>query len=324
MKAIQFSNYGEPDVLEEVDIDTPEPEEGEVLLEVKAVGVNFADTARRRGAYVVPTPLPFVPGAEVAGVVKEIGAGVENVQKGDRIVTLVESGAYSEYVKASASFLIPIPEGVSDEQAVALPLQGLTAYHLIKTMGRFEPGESILVHAAAGGVGTIAVQLAKYFQAGKVIATASSEEKLDFAKKLGADEGVDYTQENWREQVIEKNGGKGIDVALEMAGGDVFTETVKAMAPFGRVLTYGAASGVPPQLNATALMNKNLSVIGFFLPQIMKKPELVQQSLKELLTLLDQGRLTLHIGGVYALSDAQQVHEDLENRKTMGKLVMKP
>ncbi|WP_347861368.1 quinone oxidoreductase [Salimicrobium sp. PL1-032A] len=324
MKAIQFSNYGEPDVLEQVDKETPEPGEGQVLLEVKAIGVNFADTARRRGAYVVPTPLPFVPGAEVAGVVKEVGAGVENVQKGDRIVTLVESGAYSEYVTAAASFLIPIPEGVSDEQAVALPLQGLTAYHLIKTMGRFEPGESILVHAAAGGVGTLAVQLAKYFQAGNVIATASSEEKLDFAKELGADEGVNYTQENWREEVLQKNGGKEIDVALEMVGGDIFTETVKAMAPFGRVLTFGAASGVPPQLNATALMNKNLSVIGFFLPQIMAKPELVQQSLKELLELVDQDRLKLHIGGVYALSDAQQVHEDLENRKTMGKLVMKP
>ncbi|PBB05141.1 MULTISPECIES: quinone oxidoreductase family protein [Salimicrobium] len=324
MKAIQFKEYGEADVLNEVDVEMPEPGDNEVQIEVKAIGVNFADTARRRGQYVVPTPLPFVPGAEVAGVVSKKGKSVTNVEEGDRIVTLVESGGYSEYVTANASSVVPVPEGVEDEQAVALLLQGLTAYHLISTMGRMEKGETILVHAAAGGVGMIAVQLAKHFQAGKVIATASSEEKLKFAKDLGADAGIDYTKEDWQQDVVDETGGKGVDVALEMAGGDVFTETLKTMRAFGRVLTYGAASGEPPQLNAAGLMGRNLSVIGFFLPQIMKYPELVQKSMKELLTLVQQGELKLHIGGVYKLSEAPQAHKDLENRKTKGKLVLKP
>ncbi|SIS48989.1 quinone oxidoreductase family protein [Salimicrobium flavidum] len=324
MKAIQFKEYGEADVLNEVDLQTPEPETNEVLIEVKAIGVNFADTARRRGEYVVPTPLPFVPGAEVAGVVTKKGEGVTDVQEGERVVTLVESGGYSEYVTASASSLIPIPEGVTDEEAVALLLQGLTAYHLISTMGRLEKGETILIHAAAGGVGALAVQLAKHFQAGNIIATASSEEKLQFAKDLGADAGVDYTKPDWKQDVLDNSNGKGVDVALEMAGGEVFEETLKTMRAFGRVLTYGVASGVPPQLNAASLMNRNLSVIGFFLPQIMKYPELVQKSMKELLTLVQQKQLRLHIGGVYSLSEARDAHKDLENRKTMGKLVLKP
>ncbi|KGP73398.1 quinone oxidoreductase family protein [Pontibacillus yanchengensis] len=324
MKAIQFEEYGGPEVLEMKEFTKPQPDEGEVVLKVEAIGVNYADTARREGAYVVPTPLPFIPGAEVAGVVEEVGADVTTVNKGDRVVTLIEKGGYAEYVTANAHTLISIPEGVASETAVALPLQGLTAYHIITTMGHLEKGETILVHAGAGGVGSLAIQLANHFGAGMVIATASTEEKLQLAKDLGADAVVNYTESNWREQVLEATGGKGVDVALEMAGGDVFHETVKCMRSFGRVVVYGVASGEPALMYPSGLMNRNLSVIGFFLPQIMKRRELLMSSMKELLMLTQSGDLKLTIGGVYPLSEAANVHELLQGRKTKGKLVLVP
>lgn len=324
MKAIQFKEYGGPSVLEKVDVDRPELEAGEVLLKVHAIGVNYADTARREGAYVVPTPLPFIPGAEVAGVVEEVGEGVSRVSKGDRVVTLVGSGGYAEYVKTKESTLIPIPNEVTDETAVALPLQGLTAYHILTTMGRLDKGETVLVHAAAGGVGSLAVQLAKHFGAGKVIATASSEEKLKLARDLGADHAINYTHPNWREEVLEVTDGRGVDVALEMAGGDIFHETVKCMRAFGRVVVYGVASGEPAQMYPSGLMNRNLSVIGFFLPQIMKKPVLFEKSLNHLLKMIKSGDLELTVGGVFHLDEAAHVHEVMQARKTKGKLVLKP
>ncbi|MGR9047254.1 zinc-binding alcohol dehydrogenase family protein [Halobacillus trueperi] len=324
MKAIQFKEYGGPSVLEKVDVDRPELGEGEVLLKVHAIGVNYADTARREGSYVVPTPLPFIPGAEVAGVVEEVGEGVNRVSKGDRVVTLIGSGGYAEYVKTNESTLIPIPNEVTDETAVALPLQGLTAYHILTTMGRLEKGETVLVHAAAGGVGSLAVQLAKHFGAGNVIATASSEEKLKLARDLGADHAINYTHPNWREEVLEATDGRGVDVALEMAGGDIFHETVKCMRAFGRVVVYGVASGEPAQMYPSGLMNRNLSVIGFFLPQIMKKPVLFEKSLNHLLKMIKSGELKLTVGGVFDLEEAAHVHEVMQARKTKGKLVLKP
>ncbi|SFK20812.1 NADPH2:quinone reductase [Halobacillus dabanensis] len=324
MKAIQFKEFGDPSVLEKVDVAKPELAEGEVLVKVSAIGVNYADTARREGAYVVPTPLPFIPGAEVAGTVEEVGEGSTRFKKGDRVVTLIGSGGYSEYVKTKENTLIPIPAGVSDETAVALPLQGLTAYHVLTTMGRMEKGETVLVHAAAGGVGSLAVQLAKIFGAGKVIATASTSEKLKLAADLGADHAINYTNANWREEVMEATDGKGVDVALEMAGGNVFHETVKCMRGFGRVVVYGVASGDPASMYPSGLMNRNLSVIGFFLPQIMKKPVLFEKSLNQLLQMVNTGGLKLTVGGVFDLEEAAHVHEMMQERKTKGKIVLKP
>lgn len=324
MRAIQFKQFGGPEVLESVDVEEPNLESDQVLIKVTAIGVNFADTARREGAYVVPTPLPFIPGAEVAGVVEEVGSSKARFKKGDRVVTLIGSGGYAEYVAAKEQTLIPIPDNIDDQMAVAIPLQGLTAYHILLTMGRMEKGEAVLIHAAAGGVGSLAVQLAKYYGADTIIATASSDEKLALAKELGADYAVDYTEPNWREKVLEATGGRGVDVALEMAGGEVFDETIKCMRPFGRVVTYGVASGEPPKLHATGLMNRNLSVIGFFLPQIMKKPVLFEKSLQELLLLVKNGDIKLTVGGVFGLEDAAYVHEIMQARKTKGKLVLTP
>jgi NADPH:quinone reductase len=324
MKAVQLKEYGGPEVLEMVEIENPVPSGREVLIEIKAIGVNYADTARREGQYVVKTPLPFIPGAEIAGIVASVGDKVTSVKPGMRVVTLIESGGYSEFALADERSLIPIPEQLDYQNAVALPLQGLSAYHVLKTMGRLEKGESVLVHAAAGGVGTLAVQLAKLFGAGKVIATASSSEKLELARQMGADVLINYSESNWVEQVLEATGGKGVDVALEMVGGDVFQKTLKCLATFGRLVVFGAASGEQSKMYPSSLMARNQSVIGFFLPQIMRKPELLQPSLVELLSYLGEGKLKLTIGGVFPLDEAANVHRLLQSRKTTGKLILEP
>ncbi|MFS0776627.1 NADPH:quinone oxidoreductase family protein [Neobacillus sp. 3P2-tot-E-2] len=324
MKAVRLQEFGGPEVLEIVEIERPVPTGREVLVEIKAIGVNYADTARREGQYVVKTPLPFIPGAEIAGVVVAVGEKVTTVKPGTRVVTLIESGGYSEFALADERSLIPLPEQLDFRNAAALPLQGLSAYHVLKTMGRLEKGETVLVHAAAGGVGTLAVQLAKLFGAGKIIATASSAEKLKLARQMGADVLVNYTESNWVEQVLEATGGKGVDVALEMVGGDVFNKTLKCLATFGRLVVFGAASGQQSKMYPSSLMARNQSVIGFFLPQIMRKPELLQPSLVELLTYLGEGKLKLTIGGVFPLEDAVVVHRLLQSRKTTGKLILEP
>ncbi|KYD07351.1 quinone oxidoreductase family protein [Saccharococcus caldoxylosilyticus] len=324
MKMVQFTEYGGPEVLQVIEVDRPVPTGRRVLIKVEAIGVNYADTARREGHYVVPTPLPFVPGTEVAGVVCEVGEETSTVRVGQRVVALIESGGYAEYASVDERAVIPLPDGLDVQQAVALPVQGLSAYHILKTMGRLEQGETVLVHAAAGGVGTLAVQLAKLFGAGKVIATASTEEKREMAMQLGADVAVDYTKESWKDEVIRATDGKGVDVALEMAGGDIFHQTLECLAPFGRLVVYGVASGQFTRMNPARLMGKNLAVIGFFLPQIMGKQTLYQQSLHELLTYVQAGKLTLTIGGVYPLEQAADVHRLLQSRKTHGKLILVP
>src|ERR671938_1473121 len=230
MKAIQVSEFGDPDVLEHVDVERPSPGEGEVLVEVKAAGVNYADTMHRRNQYLVETPLPFVPGFEVAGVVAEVGPNAGNTAVGERVVTILESGGYTEYAVVAAQNLIPIPGRVSFEEAAAIPVQGLTAYHLLETSGMLKEGESVLVHAAAGGVGTLAVQMAKLMGASPVIATASTAEKLDLASELGADVLIDYTEEDWPQQVREATGAAGADVILEMVGGEFVQKNLECLA----------------------------------------------------------------------------------------------
>ncbi|WP_449355371.1 quinone oxidoreductase family protein [Virgibacillus natechei] len=324
MKAVQFSEFGGPEVLKVIAKEAPAIGKDEVLIETKAIGVNYADTARRQGSYVVPTEFPFIPGAEIAGIVAEVGENVQRVSKGNRVVTLIGSGGYAEYAVVQPEKLIPIPDDVSFEKAVSLPLQGLSAYHILKTMGKLEEGETVLVHAAAGGVGSLAVQLAKLFGAGKVIATASTAEKLAFAEEVGADHLVDYTEDGWEKKVRELTDGNGVDVALEMVGGEIFHKTVKCLAPFGRLVIYGAASGEQAKFYPSSLMRRNQSVVGFFLPQIMNQPTLFQKSLEELLLYVNKGKLELTIGGTFPLVDAAEVHRKLQGRETKGKLVLIP
>ena len=325
MKAIVAEEPGEPGVLRYVDAERPSPGEGRVLIEVKAAGVNYADTLRRIDQYITHQEFPFTPGFEVAGVVAEVGPGVDNVSEGDRVVTtLLDTGGYAEYAVAPAAFLVPIPNGLGFDEAAAILLQGLTAYHVIKTSGALKPGESVLVHAAAGGVGTLALQMAKLLGAGRVIATASSQEKLDLARALGADVTIDYTEEDWPERVNEATDGEGADVILEMVGGDFPEKNLRCLATFGRMVVYGISSRDRGHLVPADLMDRCHSVVGFWLVPITQRPDLLVPSLEETLGWIASGDLKLTIGAKYPLENAAEAHADLESRKTTGKLILRP
>jgi NADPH2:quinone reductase len=324
MKAIWVEEFGEVEVLQYVDVERPEPGQREVLIEVRSAGVNYADTMRRRNQYLEEQDLPFTPGSEVAGTVAEVGEGVEDVTVGDHVVSLLGTGGYAEYAVAPARGLIPLPEDLDFDRAAAIPLQGLTAYHCIKTSGALKGGESVLVHAAAGGVGTLSVQVAKLLGAGTVIATASSEEKLDLASSLGADVLIDYTEEDWPEKVREATEGKGADIILEMVGSDFPRKNLECLGVFGRMVVFGAASRERGTIVPAALMKPCHAVVGFYLPQIMRRPDLFVPSLQEVLGWISTGDLKLTIGDTYPLEKAAAAHADLEGRQTKGKLLLNP
>ncbi|NRD77873.1 NADPH:quinone oxidoreductase family protein [Bacillus sp. BRMEA1] len=324
MKAIQFKEYGKPEVLEIVDIPIPEIKPRSVLVQVKASGVNFADTARRYGQYLAKTPLPYIPGSEVAGVITEVSLEVTDFKVGDRVVALTEDGGYAEYIALHESQLIKIPEAVEFNHAAAILGQGVSAYHILKTSGQLKKGDTVVVHAAAGGVGTFAVQLAKIMGAGKVIATASSPEKLELAYSLGADFGVNYLEENWHKQILAYTEGKGADVVLEMVGGDIFRNSLKCMAVNGRLVIYGRAGGQETKFDPAILMQRNVSVIGFWLVHILKDTKIFNESVRELLESISNGKLKLVIGETFPLEEAKRAHELMESRQTKGKLIINP
>lgn len=324
MQAIRVEGFGEPEVLQYTEVERPSPGPGEALIEVRSIGVNYADTMRRRNKYLVPQELPFVPGSEVAGVVSEVGENVEGVSPGDRVMTLLGTGGYAPYAVTAAKNLMPLPDALGFEEAAAVPLQGLTAYHILRTSGRLAEGESVLVHAAAGGVGTLAVQVAKLLGAGKVIATASTDEKLELARDLGADHLIDYADESWPERVREATDGEGADVILEMVGGDFPQKNLSCLAPFGRMVVFGSASGDRGKIVPASLMNGNQTVVGFWLVPFLGRPDLLGSSLQEILGWVASGELRLIIGARYPLERAAEAHADLEGRLTTGKIVLAP
>ncbi len=323
MRAIVITQWGGPEVLDLVeDAPVPEPDDQQVLVRVTRAGVNFADTHARENTYLARYELPLTPGAEVAGVVERDGAGFVAGQRG---VALLGTGGYAEYVAAPAQTTFAVPDDVSDATALALLRQGLTAWHLYRTCGRVAPGESVVVHAAAGGVGSIAVQLGKPLGAGRVIATASTEAKRALALELGADAAVDVTRADLADALVEANLGERVDVVFEMAGGRVFDASLEALAPFGRLVTYGIASREPNQVSTGALMRKSRSVIGFWLMHCLQRPaELVDAPLQELFERTAAGELRVVEGETYPLSEVRRAHEDLQARRTSGKLTLDP
>src|SRR4051795_11878459 len=287
MRAIQQTRFGGPEVLELVDLPLPEPGEREVLIRVSRAGMNFADTHQRNNDYLAAQELPLVPGGEVAGVREDTGG---------RVVALCGTGGYAEYATAPAALTFPIPDGVDDGTALALLLQGLTAWHLYRTGGGVEPGETVVVHAAAGGVGSIAVQLGKPMGAGRVIATASTEEKRALALELGADAAIDAAPEGMADRLIEANLGERVDVVFEMAGGQVFTESSKALAPFGRLVAYGIASREQNEVATGALMRRSHAVVGFWLMHCLGRPAMVDEALADLFERVARGELRVVAG----------------------------
>jgi NADPH:quinone reductase len=315
MRAIQITEFGGPEVLTLVELPQPEPAEDEILIKVNRAGLNFADTHQRTNSYLAKAQLPLVPGSEVAGL---------RADTGERVLALCGNGGYAEYAVAPASLTFPIPDGVDDETALALLLQGLTAWHLYKTCARVAPGETVVVHAAAGGVGSLAVQLGKPLGAGRVIATASAEEKRALALELGADAATDAAAEGMTERLIDCNEGRRVDAVFEMAGGEVFEQSLQALAPFGRLVAYGIASGKQNEVSTGHLMRRSRAVIGFWLMHCIGRPEMVDEALADLFARTERGELRAVVGATYALSDAGQAQVDLQERRTTGKLLLDP
>jgi NADPH:quinone reductase len=316
VRAIRVNQWGGPEVLELVeDAAMPEPNQHEQLVRVTRAGINYADTHAAENSYLARYELPLTPGSEIAGVTED----------GRRVVALTVGGGYAEYAAVPIATTFPIPDGVSDEQALALLVQGLTAWHLYRTSARLVEGESAVVHAAAGGVGSLAVQLGKAFGAAPVIATASSEEKRQLALDLGADVAVDVTLDELGRALRGANGDRSVDVVLEMAGGHVFDESLKALARFGRLVTYGNASREPNTVATGKLMARSQSVVGFWLVDCLRRPaEMVVEPLRDLFARVAAGELRVVEGAVYPLSEARRAHEDLRARRTVGKLVLDP
>jgi NADPH:quinone reductase len=317
VRGIQIQRFGGPEVLEVVDLPDPSPVPGLRVYDVTAAGVNYADTHQTEDSYLAPQRLPLVPGAEFAGTGPD----------GTRVVGLLTGGGgYAEQVLAADTLVWPIPDGVGDGAALSIVLQGVTAWHALRSCAHLAAGESVVVHAAAGGVGTIAVQLARAWGAGRVIAVASSPEKRSLALSLGADEAVDPAAGDLTAALREANGGTRVDVVLEMTGGPVFDASLRALAPFGRLVTYGQASRTPPTpVDPTNLMAHSTAVIGFWLAHCYREPQRwLGPPVTELLGMLADERLTAVVGGTYALGDAADAHRALLARESTGKLVLDP
>jgi NADPH2:quinone reductase len=315
MRAIQVQEFGGPEALRLADVPTPEPGDGEVLIRVARAGINYADTHQRRNQYLAKAELPLIPGAEVAGVREDTG---------ERVVAMCGTGGYAEYAIAPEALTVPIPDGVDDGTALAILLQGLTAWHLYRTSARVRDGESVVVHAAAGGVGSLAVQLGRSMGAGRVIATASSEEKRALALELGADAAVDGAPEGLADRLVAANLDRRVDVVFEMAGGEVFEQSLHALAPFGRVVAYGNASGEANAVQTGRLMRRSAAVVGFWLMHLVGRPEMVAEPLADLFARAARGELRAIVGGTYPLAEATRAHTDMEARRTTGKLLLDP
>jgi NADPH:quinone reductase len=301
-------------VLRVVDLPEPEARDGEVLIEVSRAGMNFADTHQRENSYLARYEVPLVLGGEVAG----------RTEDGQRVIALLANGGYAEYAVAPKEMVYPVPDGLDDGTALALLIQGLTAWHLLKTSAKLAQGESVVVISGAGGVGSLAVQLAKPFGAERVIATASTEQKRSLAMSLGADAALDPSVEDLKGALIEANNGNQVDVVLEMSGGRVFSQSAEALAPFGRIVAYGIASREQNTLQTGRLMRKSRAVVGFWLMHCLGRREMVEEPLADLFDRAARGELRPQIGETYALSDVRRAHEDLQGRRTSGKVLLDP
>ena len=331
MKATRFHDHGGPEVLRYEDVPDPTPRPGQVLLRVLAAGVNYADASRRKGgtSYPRPTPLPFTPGSEVVGIVEKLGAGVTGIERGATFMAWLGQGGYAEWAVADAADLLRVPESVKPVEALSLIIQGLTAALILKGSARLRAGESVLIEGAAGGVGVIAVQLAKIYGAGRVIGAASAEAKRDLVLSLGADAAVDYSRADWVAEVKAKNGSRPVDIILEMTGGAVFEQALDCLAPLGRMVAYGNASRQPMTLNVQRLFAQNQTITGFFLSgfiagQSSDRGAFAAKLLAELGGYIRDGRLRLQLGGTYTLAQAADAHRAIEGRDTTGKIVLVP
>jgi len=323
MKAVQVTKFGGPEVLVYGDVPDPAPGDSQVLIKVEASGINFADTRAREGAYRGGAQPPFIPGLEAAGTVLAVGPKVGRVAAGDRVVVF-PAGGYAERAVASEALTYRLPPAVPFEAAAAFPLVFNTAYHALKTQGHLAAGETVLVHAAGGGVGTAAVQLAKLWGA-RVIACAGSDEKLAKVKALGADETINYVSQDVAEEVKRRTEGRGVDLVLESVGGEIFEKSVQALGMLGRIVVFGNSSGQPRKVDEAALQGMSKVVAGLSFGGLRaQRPDFIRAGCEELIGLLAQGKIHAVIGRTLPLAEAAEAHRFIASRASYGKIVLKP
>lgn len=327
MRAIRIHETGSPEVMRLDDVDTPAPGPGQVQIRVGIAGVNFTDVMARQGMYLSrdATPvLPLVLGTEVAGVVTAVGSGAPDRLLGRRVVAFVHGG-YAEFAVTTPDLVTELPAGLDLAEATSYLVQGVTAWQLLRDCGRIQPGASVLVHAAAGGVGTIAVQLAKVFGASTVVATAGSTDKRKLAMELGADVAIDYTTPEWPEAVLAATGGRGVDIILDAVGGPIGEQGLTCLAAYGTLVVYGVSSSRLASFSGSQLMHKNQSVTGYWLGSRLGSgggDAPTTRIVPELLTLASGGRLRAVVRHAFSLEQAAEAHRAVSARRTVGKVVL--
>ena len=325
MQAVVVTAHGAPEVLELMDWPVPEPGPGQVRIRAAATSVNFADIQARRGAYHnSPTP-PFIPGLEAAGTIDKLGDGVQGLEVGQRVAIHADTGSYAEYVVARSVGVFALPDGLDWETAAAFPSVGTTAFNLLTLAGRMQPGETVLIHAAAGGVGSTAVQLARVLGAGLIIGTVGSAEKAKLAIEQGADAAINYREEDVALRVRELTSGALADIVLDGVGAATFESSLASLAPFGRLVAYGQASGPPTPVGFGTIYGENKSIIGYstggyrrLRPEVMRAPGLA------VLKLLAGGRWKPLISTRYPLAQAADAQRLVEERNSVGKVMLIP
>jgi NADPH:quinone reductase len=322
VKAIQFKEVGGPDVMQLVEIPKPELRPRMVRVRNHAVGINFADNFFRQGTYQIRPKLPDTPGMEAAGIIDEVAPDVQGFKPGMRVAG-IGLKSYAEYSLFYANQLIPLPDHVSFEEGAAFPIQTLTAWFMLHQSHQISAGQTVIVHSAAGGVGIVAMQLAKAVGA-QVIGTVSSNAKFDIAKQYGADHVINYETHDFADEAMKITNGKGVDLVLDAVGKPTFEKALKCMAPFGHIILYGRAGGPPDKFETGKLFANAVKVSGFVLLTASSQHDLMKRGTEDCFRLMHEGKLKMLIGKTFPLAEAPAAHRFMESRQSVGKLVLTP
>jgi NADPH:quinone reductase len=323
MQAVYVTDFGGPEVLKLMEAPMPAPGPGEVLIKVVASTVNFADIDRRRNPSRAQAKPPYIPGLEAAGTIEAMGPGIRDLEIGQRVTAHTDGGSYTEYAIARPLGVYPIPDEMEWNVAACVPSVGTTSFNLLTHAGRLQPGESILVHAAAGGVGSTVVQMARVLGAARIIGTAGSQEKCDLVRELGADEAINYREEDVPERVRGLTNGRGVNLVLDSVGKDTFASSLGSLALHGRLVVYGQASGPPPPVEFGSIYGENKTIVGYSTGGFRRsRPEALRAPGLAALELLKTGRWRPIIGASYQLDEAEEAQRHVESRASVGKVLL--
>ena len=323
MKGIIVEKFGGPEVLAYRDLDDPQPQANQVLIRVHSAGVNYADVKARTNVHHIERPLPFIPGLDVAGTIEAVGPGVEKLKVGQRVVAFPQGGSYCEFALAHEVLAFPIPDSIEDDTAAAFPVVAGTSYAMLSRIAGLQAGQGLLLHSAAGGVGTTALQIAKHLGARPIITTVGSDTKKKLLEELGADAVVNYRSENYVEKTLALTDGKGVDVILNPLAGELLERDLDCLAPFGRLLCFGNASGEPASFLSSQLQGSCRSVLGFSFGTLRRsRPQEVLGIMQAVIALIAEGKIRMVMGKRFPLAKAADAHRYLESRKSTGKILL--